>query len=72
MTHAQPSRGFICQLAMALNGDDLVSGRNLNGFDVRAEFLERLMADAASSAVFEQKNGFFAGFGDRGLQLVDV
>ena len=59
MAHTQPRRGFICQLAMALNGDDLVGRRKLSGFDVRAQFLERLVADAAGPAVFEQKGPVF-------------
>jgi hypothetical protein len=39
---------------------------------VGVKFVERFAADAAGAAMLEEQNRPFAGFRDRGIQLVDV
>jgi len=72
VSDAQPRRGLVRNVAMALDGDELVGCRAACPFNVRAQLIQRLAADSAVAAVFEQKNRPFAGFGDSGFELFNV
>jgi len=57
---------------MALNRNQLVGSGAARIFHVGVKFVERFAADAAGAAMLEEQNRPFAGFRDRGIQLVDV
>ena len=60
----EPNRQFIGDLPMALDGDQFVGGAGGSFGNVGVQLIESLTADAASTAVLEQKNRAFAGFID--------
>ena len=69
---AQSSRGFIRELTMTLNRDELVGRRALRVLDVCVQLVKCLAADAARSAVLEQQDGALARFRDGGVQVVEM
>jgi len=69
---AQPRRGLVRNMAMALNGDELICRRALRAFNMGAQLIKRLAANPAVAAVFEQEDGPLARFGDGGVELFNV
>jgi hypothetical protein len=57
---------------VALYGDELVARRHFCSVDVCLELIERSATDPARAAVLEKEYLSFAGFGDGGLELVEV